>query len=56
MIVRKPMILYYDNEKKKKRKSIEKALSHMNNTGAAFLPASVLFFCSSKHTIISSLF
>ena len=29
MIVRKPMILYYDNGQEEKRKSIEKALSHM---------------------------
>ena len=29
MIVRKPMILYYDNGQEEKRKSMEKALSHM---------------------------
>ncbi|HJD39172.1 MAG TPA: DUF3783 domain-containing protein [Candidatus Blautia stercoripullorum] len=35
MIVRKPMILYYDNGQEEKRRSLEKALEHM---GIAFVP------------------
>ena len=35
MIVRKPMILYYDNGQKEKSKSMKRALEHM---GITFVP------------------
>ena len=41
MIVRKPMILYYDNGQEAKRKSLEKAALHL---GITFVPVTGAHF------------
>lgn len=41
MIVRKPMILYYDNGQEEKRKSLEKAAGHL---GIHFVPVTAAHF------------
>ena len=51
MIVRKPLILYYDNGQEEKRKTLEKAALHL---GIGFIPVTGAHFLQTVDILLKS--